>query len=84
MIEARAGEQAICPYRAICGPCGGPRAEYRVLLVNGESVEFRDVVRVVLTESELTVTPASGKAVSFPREDVYFAGCGRLAVPFQD
>jgi hypothetical protein len=55
-----------------------------VLLVNGQAVDFRNVVRVVLTESDLIVKPAEGEAMTFARKDVYFAGCGRLAVPFQD
>lgn len=84
MTEAREMDEALCPYRAICQPCDGPRAEYRVLLTNGKSREFRDVVNVVLTESDLIVTPAAGESMTFARKDVYFAGCARLAVPVLD
>jgi hypothetical protein len=81
MTEAREMDAEVCPYRAICQPCEGPRADYRVLLTSGESSEFRNVVSIVLTESDLIVTPAVGAPVTFARRDVYFAGCGRLAVP---
>ena len=82
MTAPRSNPSEICPYRDICGPCGGPKAIYLVRLNSGELVEFRDVVDVRLTGAELVVTPADATPVSFSRADVYSAGCGLVAVPF--
>lgn len=84
MTDTDVRAEVICPYHATCGLCDRPLEHFRVVLNSGDFTELENVVNVELTASEIIVTCREGDPASFPRTDVYFAGCSLFAVPFAD
>jgi hypothetical protein len=77
------GDRAIpCIYVAACGDCSGIPEAIRVHLHSGEAVDLDHIVEVRVTDTEIILEPAKGPARSFPRADVYYAGCARCLPPF--
>jgi hypothetical protein len=83
-MKVSAEAPAICPYRIICGPCEGLRELFRVQLNSGDVAELTNVESVELTARELIVRLSEGEPVSFPRNEVYFAGCGHMVPTFSE
>ena len=71
-----------CICVAACGDCVGFPDAIAVHFQSGEVLQVEHVAHVQVTQDQITLRPANGPDLAFPRSDVYYAGCARCLPPF--